>query len=215
MNDADNYGGSGTGGSFFTLKDDKDVARVRFLYNSMDDVEGYAVHKVAVGEKERYVNCLRAYNEPLDKCPFCAAQLKVTARMFIKLYNEDAGEPQIWERSKSYFQRLNSLASRYNPLCDEIVEIERNGKKGDKGTTYEFFPIENSPINLDDYEIPDPIGTIILDKTAEEMEEYLNTGEFPVTDDEVSPTASRGSRENLDSRPTGRRTPSTSGRRAF
>ena len=31
MNEADNYGGNG-GGSFFTLKDDKDKARVRFLY---------------------------------------------------------------------------------------------------------------------------------------------------------------------------------------
>lgn len=215
MNEADNYGGNGGGGSFFSLKDDKDVAKVRFLYRTMDDVEGYAVHKVAVGDKDRYVNCLREYNEPLEKCPFCAAQLKVQARMFIKMFNEDLGEAQIWDRSKAYFQRLNSLASRYNPLCDEIVEIERNGKKGDMKTTYEFFPIENSPINLDEYDIPDPIGTIILDKTAEDMEIYLETGEFPVTDEDVSPTASRGARENLESRPTGRRTPSTTVRRPF
>ena len=102
MNEADNYGGNG-GGSFFTLKDDKDKARVRFLYRGVEDVKGYACHKVAVGDKDRYVNCLRAYNEPLDKCPFCAAQLKVTPRLFLSLYNEDAGEVQVWERSKIIF----------------------------------------------------------------------------------------------------------------
>lgn len=207
FSNADNYGSEGGRGSFFTLKDDKDTAKVRFLYRTIDDVEGYAVHKVAVGDKERYVNCLRDYNEPLDKCPFCAAQLKVVPRLFIKLYNEDAGECQIWERSKSYFQRIASLSSRYNPLCNEVVEIERSGKKGDMQTTYEFYPIDNSEVNLDDYECSEPLGTIILDKTAEEMNEYLDTGSFPSDSQQVS----QASHEEQ----VIRRTPSNSGRRAF
>ncbi len=211
MNEADNYGGNG-GGSFFTLKDDKDKARVRFLYRGVEDVKGYACHKVAVGDKDRYVNCLRAYNEPLDKCPFCAAQLKVTPRLFLSLYNEDAGEVQVWERSKSYFQRLASLSSRYNPLHDEIIEIERSGKKGDMHTTYEFYPIENEPVNLDDFEITNPLGTIILDKTAEDMNVYLDTGAFPDTNE--SSSNSYNNRENLEQ--PQRRTPSNNPpRRAF
>ena len=211
MNEADNYGGNG-GGSFFTLKDDKDKARVRFLDRGVEDVKGYACHKVAVGDKDRYVNCLRAYNEPLDKCPFCAAQLKVTPRLFLSLYNEDAGEVQVWERSKSYFQRLASLSSRYNPLHDEIIEIERSGKKGDMHTTYEFYPIENEPVNLDDFEITNPLGTIILDKTAEDMNVYLDTGAFPDTNEGSS--NSYNNRENLEQ--PQRRTPSNNPpRRAF
>ena len=211
MNEADNYGGNG-GGSFFTLKDDKDKARVRFLYRGVEDVKGYACHKVAVGDKDRYVNCLIAYNEPLDKCPFCAAQLKVTPRLFLSLYNEDAGEVQVWERSKSYFQRLASLSSRYNPLHDEIIEIERSGKKGDMHTTYEFYPIENEPVNLDDFEITNPLGTIILDKTAEDMNVYLDTGAFPDTNEGSS--NSYNNRENLEQ--PQRRTPSNNPpRRAF
>ena len=211
MNEADNYGGNG-GGSFFTLKDDKDKARVRFLYRGVEDVKGYACHKVAVGDKDRYVNCLRAYNEPLDKCPFCAAQLKVTPRLFLSLYNEDAGEVQVWERSKSYFQRLASLSSRYNPLHDEIIEIERSGKKGDMHTTYEFYPIENEPVNLDDFEITNPLGTIILDKTAEDMNVYLDTGAFPDTNEGSS--NNDNNRENLEQ--PQRRTPSNNPpRRAF
>lgn len=216
MNEADNYGTQS--GSFFVLKDDKDVAQVRFLYDSVDDVQGYAVHKVQVGDKERYVNCLRAYNEPLEKCPFCAAQLKVVPRLFIKLFNVTAGECQIWERSKSYFQRLASLSSRYKPLHDEIVEIERNGKKGDMQTSYEFYPIENSPVNLDDFDIPDPLGTIILDKTAEEMNEYLDTGAFPPTDGDTQGTQNQQPVRRSVNEGVQRRTPSGNGapaRRAF
>lgn len=215
MNDADNYGGN-SGGSFFTLKDDRDKARVRFLYGGVEDVKGYAVHRVKVGDKERYVNCLRAYNEPLDKCPFCAAQIKVTPRLFLNVFNEDANEVQIWERSKAYFPRIASLSSRYNPLYNEIIEIERSGKKGDMQTTYEFYPIENVPTNLDDYEVTDPIGTIILDKSYDEMNEYLDTGSFP--QNEKSSNNNSNNDVPWDNRDNGvsRRTPNNAPpRRAF
>ena len=208
MSQADNYGSNGSG-SFFVLKDDRDTAKVRFLYNTIDDIEGYALHKVKLGDKDRYVNCLRNYNDPIDMCPLCQAQYKVVPRLFLKLYNEDAGECQIWERGKSYFQNMSSLASRYNPLCNEVVEIERNGKKGDKQTQYQFYPSENSEVNLDDYDCPEPLGTIILDKTAEEMLDYLNTGEFPESGEAPQPRA------NLQT--PQRRTPSSNNapRRAF
>lgn len=218
MSEADNYS-SGSGSSFFTLKDHMDKARVRFLYNTIDDVKGDAVHKVVVGKKqngdpsERYVNCLRSYNEPLDKCPFCAAQLKVTPRLFLKLYNEDAGECQIWERSKSYFAKIAGLATRYNPLCNRIVEIERHGKSGDKETSYEFYPLDDSPVNLEDYECTEPLGTIILDKTFDEMNTFLDTGSFPEAGDNTS-----GNAVPTNQAPISRRTPSSNGvpsRRAF
>ena len=215
FNEADNYGNSG-GGSFFSLKDDKDTAKVRFLYRTIDDVSGYAVHRVQVGDKERYVNCLREYNQPLDMCPFCAAQMEVQARMFIKLYNEDAGECQIWDRSKAYFQKLASLANHYNPLCNELVEIERNGKKGDQKTEYMFYPIENSEVNLEDYDVVDPIGTIILDKTADEMNVYLDTGAFPETENSNNNQTNNKSNNNARNyNEPQRRTPNQPARRAF
>ena len=66
--DVDNYGGSG-GGGYFSLVNDKDVARVRFMYESAEDVEGYAVHEVMIDGRKRYVNCIREYNEPLVPAP--------------------------------------------------------------------------------------------------------------------------------------------------
>ena len=93
-NEVDNYGGSG-GSSFFTLKDDGDVARVRFMYNSMEDVVGYAVHEVEIDGKKRYVNCLRSYNEPKSKCPFCNANSFQKAKLYIPVYDIDEDEIKI------------------------------------------------------------------------------------------------------------------------
>ena len=210
VNEADNYGGNG-GGSFFSLKNDKDTAKVRFLYNTVEDVKGYSVHEIEIDGKKRYVNCLRAYNDPIEKCPFCEAQSKVLAKLFLKLSNEDAGECQIWERSKAYFGRLSGLSARYNPLVNEIVEIERVGKAGDVQTKYEFYPIESSVVNLDDYDCPEPLGTIILDKTEEDMRVFLDTGKFPVSENAEKPAAGRDVEK-----PEGRRTPANKpARRAF
>lgn len=210
MAEADNYSQSNAG-SYFSLKDDKNTARVRFLYETVDDIVGYAVYKVQVGDKERYVNAIRAYNEPIENDPFAMAGYKVQAKLFIPLLNEDTGEVQIWERGKTYFSRLASMASRYNPLYNEIVEIERNGKKGDTKTDYQFYPIESKPINIDEIDIPDPLGTIILDKTYEEMQYYVEHGCFP---DASEQAAERRTATRADM-PTGRRTPENTGRRAF
>ena len=188
---ADNYGQQNSG-SFFTLKDDNDTARVRFLYNGIDDIKGHSVHQVQIGEKFRYVNCLRDYSDPIDKCPLCQAQYKIVPKLFLKVFNEDTQECQIWERGKTYFQRMAGLCAHYTPLVNEVIEIQRHGKKGDLKTTYEFFPVENSPVNLEDYECADPLGTIILNKNADEMNEFLQLGDFPDASTNVAQQRSSG-----------------------
>ena len=206
FDEADNYGQSNSG-SFFQLKDDKDTAKVRFLYNTISDVQGNVVHQVELPDgKKRYVNCLRAYNEPLDKCPLCQAQYKQLPKLFIRLYNEDAKEVQIWERGKTYFQKMASLAARYNPLCNTVVEIERNGKKGDQKTEYIFYPLDTTEFNLDDVEMPEVLGTLILDKTADEMNDFLQLGDFV----DESTVVQRPSASEVT-----RRTPPSQGRRSF
>lgn len=209
----DNYGQENAG-SFFSLKDDGDSANVRFLYNGIADVDGYTVHEVHTDgdptniKSRKLISCLRDYNEPLDKCPLCAAGYKQIPKLFIKLYNEDTKEPQIWERGKAYFQRLAGLASHYNPLCNEVVSIERHGKKGDLQTKYEFYPIENSEFDMNSIECADPLGSIIEERTASEMQDFLSGGSFASEAAEVA--------DNRQQQVT-RRTPSTPnvGRRAF
>lgn len=184
LNEAEKYGGSMQGG-FFSLKNDKDTAQVRFMYESLDDAQGYSVHEVVVDGKNRYVNCLRAYNEPVEKCPFCQNQEKVIAKLFIPLYNMDTEEVQIWDRGKAFIPTITSLCSRYNPLVSTPIEIERNGKKGDRETTYMTYPLQADEVGLADLpEQPQILGTIVLDKNADEMLDYLEYGEFPGTEGE-------------------------------
>lgn len=209
--EVDNYGGQG-GAGYFSLKNDHDVARVRFMYESIDDVEGYAVHQVELDGKKRYVNCLRAYNDPIDNCPFCAAKQFQTAKLFIPLYNVDEERIQIWERGKKFFSKVSSLCARYSNLVSHVFEIERNGKPGSTQTTYEIYETGQDNTTLEDLpEVPEIIGGLVLDKSAEDMEYYLKEGEFPSDSDDV-PVRRRNYEDNAD-RCVERRTPARRGDR--
>lgn len=210
----ENYGGQG-GAGFFSLKNDKDVASVRFLYNNIEDVEGYAVHEVDVDDKKRTVNCLREYNEPIDKCPFCREKMYQAAKLYIPLYNEDANAVQIWERGKKFFAKISSICARYaqkgNLVC-HTFDIERNGKAGSTQTTYEIYETgEDVNVSLEDYDMPQILGGLVLDKTAEDMEYYLENGYFPDAESN-EPIRRRGRTDTADEEPArrsgGRRTPS-------
>lgn len=218
---ADRYGGQG-GAGYFSLKNDKDVARVRFMYNSIDDVEGYAVHQVEIDGKKRWVNCLREYNQPIDTCPFCKEHMFTSAKLFIPLYNIDEDKQQVWERGKKFISKISSICARYPNVVSHVFEIERNGKKGETTTTYEIYEVDKDDTTLEDLpEVTDPLGTIVLDKTADDMEFYLENGYFPPDGDDM-PVRRRANNDesedelpwNKDDRGT-RRTPATSRRDRF
>lgn len=195
---ADKYGGQG-GAGYFSLKNDKDVARVRFMYNGIDDVEGYAVHQVEIDGKKRYVNCLREYNEPKDKCPFCRESMFTTAKLFVPLYNVDEDKVQVWERGKKFVAKISSICARYPNVVSHVFEIERNGKKGEQTTTYEIYEVDKDNTTLEDLpEASDPLGTIVLDKSADDMDFFLDNGYFPPDGDEV-PVRRRSSRSEESS----------------
>ena len=207
--DVDNYGGNG-GGGYFSLKNDGDVARVRFMYNSAEDVEGYAVHEVEVDGKKRYVNCIREYNEPLDECPFCAARKFQVAKLFIPVYSIDEEKVLTWERGKKFFSKMSSICARYPDVVSHIFEVERNGKSGDQTTTYEIYEVGQDDTKLEDLpELPNVAGGIVLEKTADEMEYYLENGVFPSEDAE--PVRRRTPERDV---PT-RRTPANNRRERF
>lgn len=233
--DADRYGSTGGGGGgFFNIQNDKEVKEVRFLYETVDDIEGMSVHKIKVknkdGElKDRYVNCLREYSDPMDVCPFCNAKMPTQARLFIPLYNITDDEVQIWDRGKTMFQTLTSVCERATKkgslIINHIFEVERNGKPKDKKTTYGIFETEEDDTELSDFEIPEILGpkNIVLDKSAEDMEYFLEEHEFPPVDDdaeEEEPVRRRSGRterneraeesEERPSRDRGRRTPASS-----
>jgi hypothetical protein len=197
--EAEHYGGNG-GAGYFSLKNDKDVAQVRFLYDSYEDVEGYAVHEVEVDGKSRYVNCLRDYNSPIDDCPFCAAKKPVRAKLFVPLYNIDEDKVQIWDRGKKFFQKLSSISARYPDLSSHIFEIERNGKAGSTQTTYEIYEVSHDETTCADLpECGEVLGGIVLDKSADDMAFYLENEYFPPEDGEDEAPVRRRSARNAES----------------
>lgn len=209
---ADNYGGQG-GAGFFRLAKDGEVARVRFMYNSIDDVEGVSVHQIELNDKKRYVNCLREYNEPLSKCPFCRDGIAVQAKLFVPVYVVDEDRVKIWERGKKFFNKISGLCSRYPRLVEKEFEIERHGASGDTNTTYEIFPMDDSEnLTMEDLpEIPDDFDKFVLDKSADDMEYFLEEGQFPPEDGGATPRRSsrrESDTETRNERPS-RRTPAS------
>ena len=215
-----NYGGSGSSANFFKLADDGNSAEVRILYDSVDDIEGLSVHEIQLNDKKRYVNCLRAYNEPIDKCPFCAAPMDTTVKVFIPLYDVNEKAVKIWERGKKMFNKLSRLCSRYQHLCENVFVIERIGKAKSTDTTYDIYPAEGDweKLSIDELpEGPQVVGSYVLDKSAEDMEYFLEEKEFPPVDnddeDDEEPIRKRGQERHESSRQSSRRTPATSRRR--
>lgn len=202
--DADNYGGQG-GGGYFSLKNDKEVAQVRFLYDTIEDVEGYAVHEVEIDGKKRWVNCLREYGQPMSDCPFCAKGMFTAVKYFVPLYNVKTNKIETWERGKKFGSKLSSMCARYPHLVSNVFEIERNGKPGDTATQYEIYHVSADDKTLEDFgDVPSPLGTHILDKSADEMQYFLDRGVFP---DGGEAPVRRASASREDSGECTRRTP--------
>lgn len=194
-----NNNGNGNDVGFFTLKNDNDEAVVRFMCDSTDDFEILTVHDVQIGQRYRKVNCIRDPREPLDNCPLCKNGTRISNRFFIKLiqYNRvtdpNTGvqtivpQAMIWERSTAYAKTLKSYLDNYGPLSDIICKIIRHGKAGDMQTTYEIVPNLSKTVFPDEVYVKDPtlfgtfeaFGTIVMDRTYDEMAHFVATGEFP------------------------------------
>jgi len=164
--------------NYFSLKDDGDTAKIRFLINDINDLEGVAVHEVQVGDKTMDVECLRAYNEPVDNCPLCAANYKQNAKLFIPVYDESSKESKIWTRGRTFFKKLSSLCARYNPLVGTSIEVERVGKKGETSTDYQFYPGNTDNAKVTDFPEVKAEGICFQTKTYEELQNYVQTGTF-------------------------------------
>lgn len=207
---ADNYGGSG-GAGFFSLKDDGDQANIRYLYNQLADIEGFAVHEIEVNGKKRYVNCLREYGDPIESCPLCAERYKQIAKLFLYIWDEDTQEVKIWDRGKTYYKDLSALSANIKSFVGTVFQITRSGKKGDTGTKYTNWPLSTDDATLEEFpELTPILGSLVLDKTFEELDFFLDNGFFEEVEAPQSapPAQDKGvrnpaGRQQPGARPTG------------
>jgi hypothetical protein len=114
-------------------------------------------------------------------------------------------ESKIWTRGRTFFQKLSSLCSRYNPLVATPFEVERVGKKGDTSTTYETYPMQTDNAIIEDFPEIKAEGTCFQVKSYDELVNYLQTGTFG---DEANNTRASVRNEQPQRRAT-RETPAT------
>lgn len=207
---------------FFKLADDGDVAQVRFLYEGEEDLDIFCVHKINVGGQERYVSCLRdTPDAPVDDCPLCREGNGRMVRMFLqiakvtrldpKTSDDVAWESQIWDRGPNFAKKMDSLCRRNKPLHGTLFEIERCGKAGSQDTTYEVYQIKQDGLKLE--ELPakkELLGSVILDKSYEDLDAFVLTGQFPdeAEESESQPTRrGRGVSAQAAPQPTRRAEP--------
>lgn len=195
---------------FFGLKNNHDKAVVRFMHQDYEDFSRRPVHFVKVPDQKYSIsiNCLRADGAPESDCPFCGQGIptekvsKRSKRIYIeflvykildrngKVIQDFTNNPKrmVWERERRFDDKIFSLSSRYNPLCNTVFQVERFGEAGSKDTTYDIYPIAvdeaQYPFTLPE-NLYDPDGIQVEDKTKDEMNYYLeNDYKFPPKDDE-------------------------------
>lgn len=188
---------------FFKISDGEE-AIVRFMVDSIDDMEIITLHgrtpdnkSLMVNGKFRQISCTRNANDPIENCPLCEAGYKIQSSVFIRLIhyvrnNEGMIEPkcEIWQRNAStYVPLLMGYLNNYGPLSQILCKVVRHGQKLD--TTYDImpnlnpqqYPIESFPIVKEPFEGYHALGTIILDKSPEDISAFLHTGQFPENED--------------------------------
>lgn len=198
---------TGSGVRFFALKPNES-AIVRILVNSVDDLDIHTVHNVVTPQWQygKRMNCIREATDPIDACPLCAAGKPLMQQLYIKMIhyvadpqtNQINAVPVIWERgvnNKSFGARaLLAMIETFGPLSNILCKITRTGEKLE--TQYQFMPnlpAHVYPENLYPATIPEAfnnysaIGTMVLNKTAEEYSTFLATGNFPNPNAQATP----------------------------
>lgn len=166
---------------FFNLKNDGDVARVKFMYDNVSEIETYAVHEVEVNGFIKHVDCLKDA-EGNGVCPFCDKGFKKVARTFFKLYNADKDAVEVWDCGVKRAPLIENLLkmSQSEKLVNNCYEIIRHGKPRSTDTTYELiFKGADSTTLQDLPQAPSIYGKYVWQKTAEDMEYFIAHNEFP------------------------------------
>lgn len=138
---------SGGGSSFFKLEEGKS-AMVRFLYNTMEDMEPVICHSVQLPDSQYPQNilCARETEEsPLSDCIYCAKGEKLVARYIIPIYNEDKQEIQYWVRTGRFEEKLSAHTEDFNgkaPIAGQVFKIIRTGSG--TSTDYELIRSGNN-----------------------------------------------------------------------
>jgi hypothetical protein len=191
---------------YFKLKNDGDIAIARLNIGSTDDLMFASVHTIGMNGKWIKVSCLNPLGSYNGTCALCSANSanpkgsvsKAAKKLFIPMMvsyrdpNAATGyttpAPVIWDRPAAFSRELANKLMVAGDLRNTLVLITRNGKAGDMQTTYsvDILPAEH-PVFKPEM-IPNDFSSFnnfniarhsYWEKTTEEIQAYLTTGQFP------------------------------------
>lgn len=198
--------GEGTKVGYFKLKDDGDIAIARINISSTDEMMFASVHTLNVSGKWLKVSCLNPLGSSNGNCGLCSAHAanpkgavsKAAKKLFIPMLvsyrdpNAATGYttpiPVIWDRPASFSRELANKLMIAGDLRNTLVLITRNGKAGDMQTTYSMdilptdhpvFKPEMIPADFSGFNNFNIARHSYWEKTADEINVYLTTGQFP------------------------------------
>lgn len=212
----ENANGNGTRVGYFRLKDDGDIAIARINIGSTDDMSFASVHTIGTNGRWLKVSCLNPLGANNGSCALCSANAanprgavsKAAKKLFIPMIvsyrdpNAATGyttpAPVIWDRPAAFSRELANKLMIAGDLRNTLVLITRNGKAGDMQTTYSVdilpdthpvFKPEMIPADFSAFSNFNVARHSYWEKTAEEIDAYLTTGQFP---ERTQPTANPG-----------------------
>ena len=202
--EANSNGGAKIG--YFKLKDDGDIAIARLNIGTTDDLMFASVHTIGINGKWIKVSCLNPLGSYNGDCALCSAHnanpkgavSKAAKKLFIPMlvsYRDPnsatgytAPAPVIWDRPAAFSRELANKLMIAGDLRNTLVLITRNGKAGDMQTTYSMdilpaehpvFKPEMIPADFSAFNGFNIAKHSYWEKTAEEINTYLTTGQFP------------------------------------
>lgn len=177
---------------YFKLKPGE-KALVRFAYETPQDFEIVTVHEAKVQDKVRTILCLRNAKDDISVCPLCANGTPLKARFYAKLLRYTTDEngnvtvsPETANWSKKYADTLRVRFQEYGNLCDCLFVVTRIGTGVDTSYDIQYAnPVKYSEANgyvkdfsaFEDFDLSPHCYT---ERNKEDIEEFLQTGDFPM-----------------------------------
>lgn len=200
---------------FFTLKQDKDQAIVRFLVDSPADLEIIAGHRVVTENGRRLVNCVRDLRDPVEACPLCARGDRLEYRVFIRMIEYVRGEnnqiipyARVWERPATFVNTITNMLNEYGPLSESIFKITRNGAYRSTSTTYditycrsEVYRPELYPAEMPVFKNYTALGNVVLNYSYEQLQGLVDAGVPAATLPGANAGSTNGSRGRVPAAP--------------
>ena len=198
--------GEGTKVGFFKLKDDGDIAIARLNISCNEDMSFASVHTIGSNGRWMKVSCLNPLGSYSGDCALCSAHAanpkgavsKSAKKLFIQMmvsYRDPASvtgytapAPVIWDRPAAFSRELANKLMIAGDLRNTLVLITRNGKAGDMQTTYSMdilpadhpvFKPDMIPVDFSAFNNFNIARHSYWEKTADEINTYLTTGQFP------------------------------------